>query len=144
VQRHDACDDDHQRYGRIVKWTVSVKGVVHHAGQYLLAMNDRDEWELPGGQLEENESPEQGVAREIYEETRLRVEVGRVLRAWNFEVIEGHRVLVIAYGCTLVSPPTELSISAEHAELRFFELKDLTEIALPDGYRRAIASWPES
>ena len=121
---------------------MSVKGVVHHAGLYLLALNDRGEWELPGGQLEETESPEQGVAREIYEEAHLRVEVGPVLQAWNFEVIRSRHVLVIAYGCTLISPPSELSISEEHADLRFFEQKDLAGISLPAGYRRAIASWP--
>jgi 8-oxo-dGTP pyrophosphatase MutT (NUDIX family) len=125
-----------------VRWIVSVKGVVHHAGLYLLALNDRGEWELPGGQLQETESPEQGVAREIYEETRLRVDVGPVLPAWNFEVIEGRRVLVIAYGCTLISPPAELSISDEHADLRFFERKDLAGISLPAGYRSVMASWP--
>jgi hypothetical protein len=87
---------------------VSVKGVVPHAGRYLLALNDRGEWELPGGQLEETESPEQGVA----------------------------------YGCTLISSPAELSISAEHAELRFFARRELAGIALPEGYRRAMADWP--
>jgi 8-oxo-dGTP pyrophosphatase MutT (NUDIX family) len=121
-----------------VTWVVSVKGVLRHAGRYLLARNDRGEWELPGGQLEESESPEQGVAREVYEETNLRVDVGPVLRAWNFEVVAGRHVVVIAYGCTLVSPPADLTISDEHAELRFFERADLAGISLPEGYRRAL------
>ena len=38
-----------------------------------------------------------------------------VPRVADFEVVEGSRVVVIAYGCTLLSPPAELSISAEHA-----------------------------
>jgi hypothetical protein len=31
---------------------VSIKGVVIHANKVLLLKNTRDEWELPGGQLE--------------------------------------------------------------------------------------------
>lgn len=39
---------------------------------------DNGTWELPGGVLELEESPEQGVSREVWEETGIRVEVAEL------------------------------------------------------------------
>ncbi|MGI9048751.1 MAG: NUDIX domain-containing protein [Rubrobacteraceae bacterium] len=71
----------------------------------VLLRNERGEWELPGGKLEPDESPEECVAREILEELNLRVEVGPLLNAWLYEVLEGVRVFVVTYGCHVESPP---------------------------------------
>ncbi|WP_223885698.1 NUDIX domain-containing protein [Nocardia colli] len=51
-------------------YSVSVKGVVVRGGRVLLLKNERGEWELPGGRIEVDESPEECVTREIAEETR--------------------------------------------------------------------------
>src|SRR5262249_21624114 len=107
-------------YRAQVRWTVSAKGVVHDERGVLLALNDRDEWELPGGQLEEGETPEQCVAREIREETSLAVTAERLLDAWVFEVIPGRQVLILAYSCALAEPGVAgPRASAEHAAVRF-------------------------
>ncbi|MCF3960807.1 NUDIX hydrolase [Streptomyces fuscigenes] len=57
--------------------SVSVAGVVVREDGRLLAIRraDNGTWELPGGILELNETPEAGVAREVLEETGIRVEV---------------------------------------------------------------------
>ncbi|MFJ3694918.1 NUDIX hydrolase [Streptomyces sp. NPDC090052] len=57
--------------------SVSVAGVVAREDGRLLAIRraDNGTWELPGGVLELNESPEAGVAREVLEETGIHVEV---------------------------------------------------------------------
>ncbi|WP_416411147.1 NUDIX domain-containing protein [Empedobacter falsenii] len=44
---------------------ISVKGIVIINGKYLLVKNNRNEWELPGGRLEQNELVEETVVREI-------------------------------------------------------------------------------
>jgi mutator protein MutT len=121
-----------------MRWTVSVKGVVMHEARVLLAFNDREEWELPGGQLEDGESPEECVAREIIEEAGLAVSVVRLLSTWVFEVVPGRRVLIVAYLCELISPAESVRASDEHSVVAFVPLSDLNEISLPDGYRAAI------
>ena len=127
------------RYRARVRWTVSAKGVVHDEHGVLLALNERDEWELPGGQLEEGETPEQCVAREILEETSLVVTAGCLLDAWVFEVIPGRQVLILAYACALAVPDlARPRASAEHAAVRFVGWGELDELTLPGGYRRAI------
>lgn len=122
-------------------WPVSAKGVVITHNRVLLALNDRGEWELPGGRLELGESPEECVAREIEEETGLRVRVGPVLRNWVFEVIPDRHVLVLAYGCRLVSKDRQPTVSDEHAAVRFFPVDEVSRLVLPDGYRQAISDW---
>ena len=43
----------------------------------ILLRNERDEWELPGGKLDADESPTDCCAREIHEELALDVSVDR-------------------------------------------------------------------
>ncbi|MFF8291437.1 NUDIX hydrolase [Streptomyces sp. NPDC016309] len=57
--------------------SVSVAGAVVREDGRLLAIRraDNGTWELPGGVLELAESPEEGVAREVWEEIGIHVEV---------------------------------------------------------------------
>ncbi|MFC4515359.1 NUDIX hydrolase [Streptomyces ehimensis] len=57
--------------------SVSVAGAVVRDDGRLLSIRraDNGTWELPGGVLELSESPEDGVVREVHEETGIRVEV---------------------------------------------------------------------
>ncbi|MBA5226031.1 MULTISPECIES: NUDIX hydrolase [Streptomyces] len=57
--------------------SVSVAGAVVREDGRLLAIRraDNGTWELPGGILELDETPEAGVAREVLEETGIHVEV---------------------------------------------------------------------
>jgi len=127
--------------GMILTWPVSAKGVVSSRSGVLLALNDRDEWELPGGRLEAGETPEECVAREIEEETGLRVRVGRVIRNWVFEVVPARHVLVLAYGCHLVTDNIEPTVSHEHTAVRFFPVAKIPDLPLPAGYQAAITDW---
>ncbi|WP_434100952.1 NUDIX hydrolase [Streptomyces microflavus] len=63
-----------------MKHSVSVAGAVVREDGRLLAVRraDNGAWELPGGVLELEESPEQGVCREVWEETGLHVEVSQL------------------------------------------------------------------
>lgn len=48
------------------------------AGQILLVRTERRGWEPPGGQIEKAETLIEGLQREIYEESGVQVEVGRL------------------------------------------------------------------
>ena len=106
-----------------------------------LLLNERDEWELPGGQLEStDQSPEACVAREIEEELGLTVRVGQSVHRWQYEPIPGRHVSMVAYRCQLVGEwPDTLVPSHEHRDARLFALTDLNAVNLPAGYRDAIS-----
>ncbi|MEV0639577.1 NUDIX domain-containing protein [Streptomyces sp. NPDC050619] len=134
-------------------WPVSVKGVALDASdRVLLLRNERDEWELPGGRLEigspdgeqlPDSSPESALEREIQEETGWEVKAGPLIdgSVWVYQPIPGRRVLIVTYGCTVLTPERPPVVSHEHKQLGLFTADDVPELNMPDGYKRAIAAW---
>ncbi|MEU8762962.1 NUDIX domain-containing protein [Streptomyces sp. NPDC048659] len=66
-----------QEAGSTPLHSVSVAGAVVREDGRVLAIRraDNKTWEPPGGVLELSESPEEGVIREVWEETGIHVEV---------------------------------------------------------------------
>ncbi|WP_308283516.1 NUDIX hydrolase [Pseudonocardia nigra] len=124
------------------QFSISIKGVVLDVfGRVLLLKNEREEWELPGGRIEIGETPEQCVAREIFEETRWKVRTGPILDAWMYYINAGEKhVFIVTYGCY---PQTDLDpvLSHEHKEIGLFTAVETARLNMPDGYRRSIATW---
>ncbi|MFE7115286.1 NUDIX domain-containing protein [Streptomyces sp. NPDC057654] len=135
---------------------VSVKGVARDVrGRVLLLYNERDEWELPGGRLESgaadggappDESPERALEREVAEETGWRVEAGPLLAGgvWIYEPVPGRRILIVTYGCTVLTPHQAPKLSHEHAQFGLFHDHQVPQLVMPDGYKRSIAAWGPS
>jgi mutator protein MutT len=119
---------------------VSVKGVVVHEGRLLLLLNERDEWELPGGRLERGETPQQCLRREVFEEVGWHVDVGPLLDAWVYEVLPRRRVLIVTYACSTAAGLPSPRVSDEHRRAALFAVGDLDGLPLPDGYRRSIGA----
>ena len=128
--------------GAATRFPVSVKGVLLRDDRVVLVRNPRDEWELPGGKLEANETPEECVARELAEELGLAVAVGRLVDAWVYRIVPGTEVLVVAYGCRVATWPDAVT-SPEGAVVGTFAVGALDALPLPEGYRRAIRRWAD-
>jgi 8-oxo-dGTP pyrophosphatase MutT (NUDIX family) len=121
-------------------YTVSIKGIfATPAGDVVLLMNERNEWELPGGRIEIGESPQECVKREIYEELGLSVSVEKLLDTYLFQVIPDKYVFIATYACSLESDFNP-RISEEHKRIATFP-PDALPCNLPDGYRTSIAAW---
>lgn len=119
-------------------YPVSVKGVLLTPdGDVVLLLNERDEWELPGGRIEPGESSTECLAREIREELDLQVSVGTPVDTYLFEVIPQKHVFIATYRCTLIGP-FEPVVSHEHKRLGTFPPHALPA-NLPVGYRDSIA-----
>lgn len=120
-------------------YPVSVKGVLFTPdGNVVLLLNERDEWELPGGRIEPGESSPECLAREIEEELNVGVEVGQPLDTYLFEVLRGRLVFVATYQCRIVGS-FEPRLSHEHKRIGLF-LPSALPPNLPQGYRASIAS----
>ncbi|WP_434522802.1 NUDIX hydrolase [Halorubrum sp. AS12] len=103
----------------LLRATVSVRGVIHNADGHILVVQrstDQD-WELPGGRLSRDESPRQGLRREIHEETGLDVEVAEIVKAnsWVNTADEGR--FAVHYDCGQTDGSIELS--DEHVDSKW-------------------------
>ncbi|MDC8973167.1 NUDIX hydrolase [Mycobacterium marinum] len=80
------------------KHSVSVAGIVIRDDDRILVIrrDDNGDWEAPGGVLELNESFEDGVRREVQEETGLQVTVERLTGVYKNLT---HGIVALVYRC---------------------------------------------
>lgn len=121
---------------------ISIKGVLIRDGRVLLLLNERGEWDLPGGRPDPGEDHRAALAREVCEETGLAVEVGALLDEHLFEVLPQRFVRIIAHDCTVLTSKAYVLLSEEHLQAYWAPVAELAgTIAgyrLPPGYLNAI------
>lgn len=122
---------------------VAQKAVIVRNEEVLLVRDPRslDIWELPGGRLNAEEEPPQGLVREIYEELGVMVEVKRPLWVEQFvQGNEGKLALMIAYEAVLPEGEELKPDPSEVAEVRFVPLAEALNLKLFPEYRRVLSN----
>ncbi|RIV24869.1 NUDIX domain-containing protein [Fibrisoma montanum] len=85
-----ACEDEIKSHFKVIK---AAGGVIVDNLQILL-MYRRGVWDLPKGKLDDGESSREGAAREVEEETGIKVTVGeRICTTWHTYSLNGSRIL---------------------------------------------------
>jgi 8-oxo-dGTP pyrophosphatase MutT (NUDIX family) len=121
------------------RFPISIKGVLEVRGQFVLLKNDRDEWELPGGKLEENERPDECLKREILEELNLSVEVTSLLDVWVYNVLGKVDVFIATFATRPLDQAAHMRLSHEHKEVGLFSRAAIAALHMPEGYKASIA-----
>ena len=120
---------------------ISVKGVLIDRDRVLLLLNERGEWDLPGGRPDPGEDHRAALKREVQEEAGLTVEVGEALGDYLFEVLPGRFVRILPFVCRLTGG-SDVVLSHEHLETRWLPIAELAACidghVLPEGYLGAI------
>lgn len=105
------------------------------AGRLLLIRRAHDPsaglWSLPGGRVEPGETDQQAVAREILEETGLRVACGRLVGTAELPGLDGAVMAVRDY--LAVVHGGELAAGDDAADVRWVTAADLARLPLTDG-----------
>ena len=92
----------------------------------LCHRRDKDLWNLPGGKVEDGESPWEGVIREVKEEIGVDVMVKRLLGIY-FK--EEQNEIVFSFECVIENGIPTLSNEAD--EIKFFSLEEIPANTAP-------------
>ena len=116
--------------------TPVLAAIVEYQGQVLLARNAAwpgKMFALITGFMEAGESPQEGIAREVKEETNLDCTQVNLVGAYDFQRMNQ---LIIAYH---VVAHGDVCLSPELAEYRLFAPQDV--VCWPSGTGQAMAQW---
>ena len=114
---------------------VGVGGVVVQNGRVVLVRRAKaprkGEWSIPGGMLELGETLRDGVAREIEEETGLKVKSEEVLDVFDSIVIDAdgktqYHYVLVDYLCSVIEG--ELRAASDVSEARWATLEEVLSL----------------
>lgn len=89
--------------------------------------------DLPGGIVEEGETSEVGLVREIEEETGLVIDPGKIIPVANYvEHFDNREVSRMLFGVRILGDRPEINISWEHDQ---YDWVEPSEVDLEDPYR---------
>jgi ADP-ribose pyrophosphatase YjhB (NUDIX family) len=129
---------------------VGVGAVVLDADRVLLVKRAheplRGSWSLPGGAIDVGESIEAAVAREVFEETGLRVDVGPVIEVLDRVERDGdgrveYHFVIVDYVCAVTGG--SLAAGGDALDARFVPIGDLVRYDVGERARQVIAKGHE-
>lgn len=102
--------------------SVSVTGVVFREDGRVLAIQRQDDgrWVPPGGVLELDETPADGVAREVLEETGIKVRAERLTGVYK-NMVRG--VVTLAFRCSVIGGHQEQA-TGEARRIRWLTVEE--------------------
>jgi len=120
-------------------FALSVKVLIQGAeGRFLLlkrsltSKGNPGKWDLPGGKVDEGENLEQGLLREVAEETGLTISLKRVAGAAESES-PTKKVAYLIFEGLLESG--EVRLSSEHDNFLWVDRRDLSRVNIAEQFR---------
>ena len=106
------------------KFEVGQKAFIDRGGQVLVVFFPNGWLDFPGGRIdEEDASLEVALRREVWEETRLEVEIGQPFATWTGRDGE---VFLVGYRCRYRAG--DVTLSDEHIDFRWVDRETYREL----------------
>ncbi|CAN5598990.1 NUDIX domain-containing protein [soil metagenome] len=124
-----------------------VGGIVRYGGRLLLVRRGqepaRGTWSVPGGRVEAGESHEQATAREVLEETGLRVVVGDLVGTVERDAPSGGVYVIDDYACVPAdgADPDDVHAGDDADDARWFTEEEVRRLDCSPGLVDALTSW---
>jgi len=98
-------------------------------------------WDMPGGKVDADENLEQGILREVAEETGLTISLRRVLGAAESES-PTKRVAYLIFEGRVESGDVQLS--SEHADFAWVDRQSLVKVDLAEQFRLFVQAYSQT
>jgi ADP-ribose pyrophosphatase YjhB (NUDIX family) len=110
----------------------------------LVRRLDNSLWGLPGGHMEAGESVAEACAREVFEETGLQIQIGKLVGVYSdphrrVDYPDGRRVQSVVLTFEAQPIDGELRLSNETSAYGWFSPAEIDTLELVDGHRARIA-----
>ncbi|HMZ05647.1 MAG TPA: NUDIX domain-containing protein [bacterium] len=103
---------------------MAVTAYIVHDGKFLLLKRTNPPmiWGPPGGRLNPDENPNEGVLREVFEECGLTVKILHPVDIWYGDFGRG---IYVSVDYLAISPSSEVSLSDEHSDYIWSDMNAL-------------------
>jgi len=116
--------------------------IINETGKILLIKRAGDEthlenlWDVPGGRFDYEETPQEGLQREVMEEAGIEVRVLDPVTSWTFMRDNGEQV----FGTTFLCEPEgfEIELGEEHTDFQWVNEDDLDGLEMHDELREGL------
>lgn len=119
-------------------FVVPQKAMIQEGGKFLILKRSPDahtypnHWDFPGGRLESGEDIKEGLEREVFEETGLKVNVKEPVFVFK-EMSNNHYAVFIIYLCKKISG--EVKISHEHTDFKWATKEEILKLKIENFLR---------
>jgi len=110
---------------------IAAKCIITDGGGVLfLHLKESDEWQLPGGRVEHNETIAETISREIYEELRVNIDLKKELGVLTNFSDDSEKITHYFLGEIQPHQTIEIGEPQTHTEFAYLPLEDLDKYAL--------------
>ena len=115
------------------QFIIGAFGIIFNEQRQVLLVHRRDYdlWNLPGGTLDDFESPKNGVIREVKKETGLEIKVLKLLGVYNKE---NKNNMAFSFLCKVIGG--EITLNDEADKIKYFEIDKLPLNTVPKQVER--------
>lgn len=120
------------------KFQISQQAVILNSSNEVLILKSSEnplEWLLPGGRIEENETPTLAFKREVLEETGIIIEQKEPLAT---DVNHPETCYAIAFKCEVIDD-SNFKLSEEHTEYKWVKPSDLEDFLYYKNIAKGVA-----
>ena len=132
-----------------MQYYLAVKGIIRRSDGKILVLkrSSKDDhkpgvWETAGGGMEREETPQEGLAREVLEETGLPVIIGKPFNVFSFKKGTGEFKIGITFLCEYTGGVVKMS--DEHSEYRWINPNEFSEMDSVPSLLAEIAQYAKS
>ena len=121
------------------KFPISIKALIVDGNKILCLKNERNEWDFPGGKINFDEDIEEGLKREVKEETNLDIKNLKILKPFNLK-FNTVPVFIVVYSAE-ISCNSSIFVSHEHSDYNFFSKSEIKNLNMQQSFKNLIETF---